>query len=37
MRDRNDFLHYGHDLAGGMKAWGAAASASVPLADEFAQ
>lgn len=35
--DRNDFLHYGHDLAGRVKAWSAAASASVQLADEFAQ
>ena len=35
--DRNDFLHYSHDLAGRVKAWSAAASASVQLADEFAQ
>ncbi len=35
--DRNDFLHYGHDLAGRMKAWNAAVSASAQLADEFAQ
>jgi hypothetical protein len=34
--DRNDFLHYRHDLAGRVKAWRTAASASVQLADEFA-
>ena len=35
--DRNDFMHYRHDLAGRVKAWHTAASASVQLADEFAQ
>jgi len=35
--DRTDFTRYGTDLAGRMKAWNAAASASSQLADEFAQ
>ena len=34
--DRDDFTHYGSDLAGRVKAWSAAASASQQLADEFA-
>ena len=34
--DRNDFTHYGNDLAGRVKAWTSAASASQQLADEFA-
>ena len=34
--DRTDFTHYGNDLAGRVKAWSAATSASVQLADEFA-
>ncbi len=34
--DRNDFTHYGMDLAGRMKAWNAAVAASRELADEFA-
>lgn len=34
--DRNDFLHYGNDLAGRVKAWQGAVSASQQLADEFA-
>jgi hypothetical protein len=34
--DRNDFMHYGRDLAGRVKAWRTAASASAQLADEFA-
>jgi len=33
--DRSDFIHYGQDLAGRVKAWGAATRASVQLADEF--
>ncbi|MDO9197359.1 MAG: phospholipase, partial [Rhodoferax sp.] len=33
--DRNDFTHYGQDLAGRVKAWTAATSASDQLADEF--
>jgi hypothetical protein len=35
--DRNDFLHYRHDLPGRIRDWSAAASASVQLAEEFAQ
>jgi hypothetical protein len=35
--DRTDFTHYGNDLAGRVKAWTAACSASQQLADEFAQ
>jgi hypothetical protein len=35
--DRTDFTHYGSDLAGRVKAWTAATSASQQLADEFAQ
>jgi len=34
--DRNDFMHFGRDLAGRVKAWNTAASASKQLADEFA-
>ena len=34
--DRTDFTHYGNDLAGRVKAWSAATSASAQLADEFA-
>lgn len=34
--DRTDFTHYGADLAGRVKAWSAATSASEQLADEFA-
>jgi hypothetical protein len=34
--DRTDFTHYGNDLAGRVKAWRTAASASQQLADEFA-
>ena len=34
--DRNDFTRYGMDLAGRMKAWNAAVTASHQLADEFA-
>ena len=34
--DRNDFTHYGNDLAGRVKAWTAATSASQQLATEFA-
>ena len=34
--DRNDFIRYGNDLAGRVKAWTTAASASQQLADEFA-
>jgi len=33
--DRNDFLRYGADLAGRMKAWRGAVSASAQLTDEF--
>ena len=33
--DRNDFTHYGQDLAGRVKAWSAATAASAQLADEF--
>jgi hypothetical protein len=35
--DRGDFLRYGNDLPGRMKAWQAAANASRQLADEFAE
>ena len=35
--DRTDFTHYGNDLAGRVKAWNTACSASAQLADEFAQ
>ncbi|WBY02009.1 phospholipase [Ramlibacter tataouinensis] len=35
--DRTDFTRHGSDLAGRMKVWQAAASASRQLADEFAQ
>lgn len=35
--DRNDFLHYGSDLAARVRAWSAATSASRQLADEFAE
>ncbi|MES2952282.1 MAG: phospholipase [Pseudomonadota bacterium] len=34
--DRADFTHYGNDLAGRVKAWNAACSASNRLVDEFA-
>jgi len=34
--DRTDFTHYGNDLAGRMRAWTAACSASNQLVDEFA-
>jgi hypothetical protein len=34
--DRTDFTHYGNDLAGRVKAWNAACSASEQLVDEFA-
>ncbi|MEO7108135.1 MAG: patatin-like phospholipase family protein [Rhodoferax sp.] len=34
--DRTDFTHYGNDLAGRVKAWNAACSASNQLVDEFA-
>lgn len=34
--DRTDFTHYGADLAGRVKAWRAATSASEQLADELA-
>lgn len=33
--DRQDFTHYGQDLAGRVKAWRAAIAASAQLADEF--
>ena len=33
--DRNDFLRYGTDVPGRIKAWGAAAAASRQLADEL--
>ena len=33
--DRTDFTRYGADLAGRVRAWTAAASASQQLADEF--
>ncbi len=35
--DRTDFTRYGNDLAARVKAWQAACSASVQLADEFSQ
>ena len=35
--DRNDFTHYGNDLAGRMQAWNGATSAARQMADEFAQ
>jgi hypothetical protein len=34
--DRNDFTHYGNDLAGRVKAWTTAVKAGEQLADEFA-
>ncbi|MEI8159258.1 MAG: phospholipase [Burkholderiales bacterium] len=34
--DRTDFTHYGNDLAGRVKAWNTACSASKQLVDEFA-
>ena len=34
--DRTDFTHYGNDLAGRVKAWNTACSASAQLVDEFA-
>ncbi len=33
--DRKDFVHYGNDLTGRVKAWTTAASASQQMADEF--
>ena len=33
--DRTDFTHYGADLAGRVKAWTGATSASAQLVDEF--
>ncbi|MEZ5636456.1 MAG: phospholipase [Burkholderiaceae bacterium] len=33
--DRNDFIHHRHDLAGRIRDWSAAASASEQLAEEF--
>jgi hypothetical protein len=33
--DRRDFMHYGNDLAGRMKAWNTAVAASAQLAEEF--
>ena len=35
--DRTDFTHFGNDLAGRVKAWTTACSASQQMADEFAQ
>lgn len=35
--DRLDFTHYGNDLAGRVKAWNTACSASQQMVDEFAQ
>ena len=35
--DRQDFLHYGRNLAARVRAWSTAAAASEQLADEFAQ
>ena len=35
--DRQDFMHYGTDLQGRIKAWRTAVSQSAQLADEFAQ
>ena len=35
--DRTDFTHYGNDLAGRVKAWNCACSASQQLVDEFSQ
>ena len=35
--DRQDFTHYGQDLAARMKVWHAATAASQQLADELAQ
>ncbi len=34
--DRNDFAHYGDDLAGRVKAWRVAASAAAQMVDEWA-
>jgi hypothetical protein len=34
--DRNDFVHYGTDLAARVRAWSTAAAASAQLAQEFA-
>jgi hypothetical protein len=34
--DRNDFMHYGADFAGRVRAWTVAASQAQQLADEFA-
>jgi hypothetical protein len=35
--DRQDFMHYGHDVAARAKAWRAATSAAQQMADEFAE
>ncbi|MCF8208489.1 MAG: patatin-like phospholipase family protein [Rhodoferax sp.] len=35
--DRTDFVHYGNDLAGRVKAWSTATAASTQLVDEFAR
>ena len=35
--DRTDFTHYGNDLGARVRAWSAATTASVQLADEFAE
>jgi hypothetical protein len=35
--DRTDFAHYGNDLAGRMKAWNTAVTASAQLAEELEQ
>ncbi len=35
--DRTDFTYFGNDLAGRVKAWNAACSASQQMVDEFAQ
>jgi len=35
--DRNDFIRYGNDLRGRIKAWSAAAAESQRLADEFGE
>lgn len=35
--DRHDFVHYGHDLPGRMRAWQTATRAAQQLADEWAQ
>jgi hypothetical protein len=35
--DRNDFIRYGNDLRGRIKAWSTAATESQRLADEFGE